>query len=278
MRSFPLFLGDYMATIRLKVGASNWNDVVGEKNSTTIIDNLESGSSDAALSAKQGNILSGKITEAMQNAGVKLGETSSTAFAGDKGKIAYAHAQNKGIAVENGLYKFTTNSEGHITAVSAVDNATTSAAGLMSPEDKAKLDKSSVIIVSDTEPTEECDLWIDTSSGATGGSGALLTKEAVIAALGYSPARCYSYTGTLLASGWSSVAPYTQTITIQGIIATDEPFFDLNMTNATVDNAGDLAKNWVLVKKLEAGANSIIATCYDSAPTIDLPMNIKVIK
>lgn len=236
-----------MATIRLKVGASNWNDVVGEKNSTTIIDNLESGSSDAALSAKQGNILSGKITEAMQNAGVKLGETSSTAFAGDKGKIAYAHAQNKGIAVENGLYKFTTNSEGHITAVSAVDNATTSAAGLMSPEDKAKLD-------------------------------ALLTKEAIIAALGYSPARCYSYTGTLLASGWSSVAPYTQTITIQGIVATDEPFFDLNMTNATVDNAGDLAKNWVLVKKLEAGANSIIATCYDSAPTIDLPMNIKVIK
>lgn len=236
-----------MATIRLKVGASNWNDVVGEKNSTTIIDNLESGSSDAALSAKQGNILSGKITEAMQNAGVKLGETSSTAFAGDKGKIAYAHAQNKGIAVENGLYKFTTNSEGHITAVSAVDNATTSAAGLMSPEDKAKLD-------------------------------ALLTKEAIIAALGYSPARCYSYTGTLLASGWSSTAPYTQTITIQGIVATDEPFFDLNMTNATVDNAGDLAKNWVLVKKLEAGANSIIATCYDSAPTIDLPMNIKVIK
>lgn len=236
-----------MATIRLKVGASNWNDVVGEKNSTTIIDNLESGSSDAALSAKQGNILSGKITEAMQNAGVKLGETSSTAFAGDKGKIAYAHAQNKGIAVENGLYKFTTNSEGHITAVSAVDNATTSAAGLMSPEDKAKLDT-------------------------------LLTKEAIIAALGYSPARCYSYTGTLLASGWSSTAPYTQTITIQGIVATDEPFFDLNMTNATVDNAGDLAKNWVLVKKLEAGANSIIATCYDSAPTIDLPMNIKVIK
>ena len=236
-----------MATIRLKVGASNWNDVVGEKNSTTIIDNLESGSSDAALSAKQGNILSGKITEAMQNAGVKLGETSSTAFAGDKGKIAYAHAQNKGIAVENGLYKFTTNSEGHITAVSPVDNATTSAAGLMSPEDKAKLD-------------------------------ALLTKEAIIAALGYSPARCYSYTGTLLASGWSSTAPYTQTITIQGIVATDEPFFDLNMTNATVDNAGDLAKNWVLAKKLEAGANSIIATCYDSAPTIDLPMNIKVIK
>lgn len=268
-----------MPTIRLKMGAAGWNDVVGEKNSTTIIDNLESGSSDAALSAKQGNVLNEKITEAMSNAGVKLGETSSTAFAGDKGKVAYTHAQNKGIAVENGLYKFTTNSEGHITAVSAVDNATSSAAGLMSPEDKAKLDKCSVIIVSDTEPTEDCDLWIDTSTGAVGGdTSAFLTKEAVIAALGYSPARCYSYTGKLLASGWSSAAPYIQTIAIQGITATDDPFFDLDMSNATIDNAGDLAKNWVLVRKLEAGANSVIATCYDSVPTIDLPMNIKVIK
>lgn len=50
-----------------------------------------------------------------------LGETSSTAFAGDKGAAAYAHAvTNKGIAKSAGLYKITTNSEGHITAATAV--------------------------------------------------------------------------------------------------------------------------------------------------------------
>jgi hypothetical protein len=49
-----------------------------------------------------------------------LGETSSTAFAGDKGKVAYAHAQAKGAAYTSGLYKITTNSEGHVTAATAV--------------------------------------------------------------------------------------------------------------------------------------------------------------
>ena len=52
---------------------------------------------------------------------IALGETSSTAFAGDKGKAAYAHAvTNKGAAFSSGLYKITTNSEGHVTAATAV--------------------------------------------------------------------------------------------------------------------------------------------------------------
>lgn len=87
-----------------------------------------------------------------------LGETSSTAYPGDKGKAAYTHAvTNKGNAFASGLYKITTNAEGHVTAATAVtktditnlgipstnttySKATTSADGLMSKEDKAKLD------------------------------------------------------------------------------------------------------------------------------------------
>ena len=83
-----------------------------------------------------------------------LGETSSTAYYGDKGAAAYAHAvTNKGVAKTSGLYKITTNSEGHVTAGTAVVKeditalgipaqdttysvATTSAAGLMSVADK----------------------------------------------------------------------------------------------------------------------------------------------
>lgn len=53
--------------------------------------------------------------------GLALGETASTAYAGDKGAAAYAHAvTNKGIAKANDLYKITTNSEGHVTAATAV--------------------------------------------------------------------------------------------------------------------------------------------------------------
>lgn len=87
-----------------------------------------------------------------------LGETSSTAYRGDRGAAAYAHAvTNKGAAFSSGLYKITTNSEGHVTAATAVSKsditalgipstnttysvATTSANGLMSSTDKSKLD------------------------------------------------------------------------------------------------------------------------------------------
>lgn len=61
-----------------------------------------------------------------------LGETASTAYAGDKGALAYAHAvTNKGIAAESGLYKITTNSEGHITAVTAVTKGDLTALGVL---------------------------------------------------------------------------------------------------------------------------------------------------
>ena len=50
-----------------------------------------------------------------------LGTSSSTAYRGDRGNTAYAHAvTNKGAAFTSGLYKITTNAEGHVTAATAV--------------------------------------------------------------------------------------------------------------------------------------------------------------
>ena len=86
-----------------------------------------------------------------------LGETSSTAYRGDRGKTAYDHAALKGSEYTSGLYKITTNNEGHVTNAVAVaksditnlgipaqdttySNATTSTDGLMSSTDKTKLD------------------------------------------------------------------------------------------------------------------------------------------
>lgn len=49
-----------------------------------------------------------------------LGTTSSTAFRGDYGNTAYTHATAKGSAFSSGLYKITTNAQGHVTAATAV--------------------------------------------------------------------------------------------------------------------------------------------------------------
>lgn len=54
------------------------------------------------------------------SASLALGTTSSTAFRGDYGNTAYTHATAKGSAFSSGLYKITTNAQGHVTAATAV--------------------------------------------------------------------------------------------------------------------------------------------------------------
>lgn len=100
------------------------------------------------------------------SASLALGETSSTAYPGDKGKAAYAHAMAKGKGFGTNLWKFATNAEGHVISAALVTKeditklgipatdtryglATSAANGLMSKEDKAKLDG---IMKSDTVP------------------------------------------------------------------------------------------------------------------------------
>lgn len=103
------------------------------------------------------------------SASLALGETSSTAYPGDKGKAAYAHAMAKGNGFGTNLWKFATNAEGHVISAALVTKeditklgipatdtryglATAAANGLMSKEDKAKLDG---IMKSDTVPAIE---------------------------------------------------------------------------------------------------------------------------
>ena len=61
---------------------------------------------------------------------IALGETSSTAYRGDRGKTAYDHAAAKGSAFASGLYKITTNAQGHVTAATAVQKSDITALGI----------------------------------------------------------------------------------------------------------------------------------------------------
>lgn len=59
-----------------------------------------------------------------------LGTTSSTAFRGDYGNTAYTHATAKGLAFSSGLYKITTNAQGHVTAATAVTKSDITGLGI----------------------------------------------------------------------------------------------------------------------------------------------------
>lgn len=60
-----------------------------------------------------------------------LGETSSTAYRGDRGAAAYTHAtSDTGKALSSGLYKITTSARGHVTAGTAVTKADITGLGI----------------------------------------------------------------------------------------------------------------------------------------------------
>lgn len=61
---------------------------------------------------------------------IALGETSSTAYRGDRGKTAYDHAATKGSAFASGLYKITTNAQGHVTGAIAVQKSDITGLGI----------------------------------------------------------------------------------------------------------------------------------------------------
>ena len=67
---------------------------------------------------------------------IALGETSSTAYRGDRGKTAYDHANSKGSAFTSGLYKITTNNQGHVTDATAVTKEDITALGVPSTDTK----------------------------------------------------------------------------------------------------------------------------------------------
>ena len=143
------------------------------------------------------------------SASLALGTTSSTAFRGDYGNTAYQHATAKGSAFASGLYKITTNAQGHVTAATAVTKsditalgipgqdtnttygvASSSTNGLMSAADKAKLDGIASGANKYTLPTASSSTLggVKTGANITNSSGTIsLTKANVTAALGYTP-------------------------------------------------------------------------------------------
>lgn len=74
------------------------------------------------------------------SASLALGDTSSTAFRGDHGAAAYAHAvTNKGSEFASGFYKITTNEEGHVTGATPVTKSDLTGLGVADNDDLTEL-------------------------------------------------------------------------------------------------------------------------------------------
>lgn len=87
-----------------------------------------------------------------------------------------------------------------------------------------------------------------------------------------------SYTATFTAAGWSASAPYTQTVNVAGMLATDDPFVDVSLSGASGTEATNRMEAWTCVGRVTANAGSVTAYCYEEKPTVNLPVILKVVR
>lgn len=85
------------------------------------------------------------------------------------------------------------------------------------------------------------------------------------------------YTATLTSGGWSSSAPYTQTVNISGILATDNPIVDV-VLDANTSTAMSQISAWVCVSKIVTSNGSITATCLENKPITNISIQLKVVR
>lgn len=84
-----------------------------------------------------------------------------------------------------------------------------------------------------------------------------------------------TYTGTL-GTGWTGSGPYTQTVSLSGILASDMPHVTPVLY---VDSyIAERAENWQKISMAEAVEGGIKFTCFEEKPTMELKIQIEVVR
>ena len=109
---------------------------------------------------------------------------------------------------------------------------------------------------------------------ANGGTGA---TSASAARSNLGAASRVSYTATITTAWTGSSAPYTQAVTVSGILATDCPHIT-PVYSSTLSTALGQKEAWSMVSKAETSANTITFTCFEEKPTAAIPIQIEVIR
>ena len=82
-------------------------------------------------------------------------------------------------------------------------------------------------------------------------------------------------TVTLTASGWSSSAPYTQTVDVAWLGSTDLAHVS-PVYSATLATAITQKENWAMVCKAVTAEGSITFTCFEEKPSVNLSVQLEV--
>lgn len=88
----------------------------------------------------------------------------------------------------------------------------------------------------------------------------------------YADSRIFHGTVQLTAAGWSAAAPYTQTVALEGILATDQPHYGVVYSG----NWEAEKEAFSCVDDLDTAENALTFTCYEEKPEINLTIQLEV--
>lgn len=92
----------------------------------------------------------------------------------------------------------------------------------------------------------------------------------------YTDSKRKTWTATITTT-WSGSGPYTQSVAVPGILASDMPHITPIYSS---DNATALAQKeaWACVSKAVTAANAITFACFEDKPATEIPIQIEVIR
>ena len=109
-----------------------------------------------------------------------------------------------------------------------------------------------------------------------------ITKDNIIAGLGYTPENAnvskIKTAVTILSSGWGDSAPYSQTVTIEGLMPDSKydifvkPIFDESDTSDIVKNK---IKSFGFITEESVVENGLLFVCHNKKPSIDFSVLVK---
>ena len=83
------------------------------------------------------------------------------------------------------------------------------------------------------------------------------------------------FTASIAAGSWSGSGPYTQSVSISGILATDMPHIS-PVYSDTLATALAQQEAWSLVSKAVTANGSITFTCFEEKPVTAIPIQVEV--
>lgn len=72
-------------------------------------------------------------------------------------------------------------------------------------------------------------------------------------------------------------APYIQTINLEGILETDNPYIGA-MYDANIEIALRQQEAFSCIAKIETRDNQLVVYCFDNKPMVDIPIQVKIVR